>query len=586
VWQAVAIVLAAAVVLLAWRPWEKTDAPASSQVMRFAIHLPITTALIGGAATLAVSPDGKNIVYLALDGPTPVLYLRPMNEFIGHPLQGTENANDPFFSPDGEWIGFFAGSKLKKISIFGGSPQEVCEVGGVLRGGFWADDNTIWYGHINRALYTVPAKGGVPTEVTSLDTSALEISHRFPQVLPGAKGVLFTIKKSNISSFDEAEIAVENLATHQRKTLIHGGSYARYVPTGHILYARGSAIYAVPFDLESMELRGSPIPVIEGGMLSPESGDANYTVSRSGTLVYLPVGSLPTFQVKLVWLDRSGKEKSLLDSLRQYGDGTLSPDGQKLALTIRAANDDVWVYNLKRGTMTRLTFGGGNSDFPIWTPDGNKVMYVSERGRSYKLFWKAWDGSGAEETVGDLNNLDPSSPPAISRDGKYIAYAKGGDIWVMPLDGNGKSQPYIASPAQEYDPAFSPNGKWLSYTSEESGRKEVCVVPFPKQQGKWQISTKGGQFARWLANGKEIVYLEGRTAMKIDVQIQPTFDFGVPQKLFSLPSFTGFFDPYPDGSKFVYGELHGQTSELTNVNVVVGWFDELRQKFSGNAGAR
>jgi Tol biopolymer transport system component/predicted Ser/Thr protein kinase len=578
-WHMTSLVLAIAVAVLAWSPW-RVENSAKLPVMRFPIDLALTTPLVGGAATVAISPDGKSIVYLALSSGTAKLFLRPIDQFTGHVMMGTDGASDPFFSPNGEWVAFFSNGKLKKVSVFGGAPQDLCDIPGFMRGAWWFEDNTIWFGHINSTIYRVPASGGTPVEVTILDSLNKEISHRFPQPLPGGKNVLFTIKHSNISTFDEAVIATENIETHERKVLIRGGSFARYLPTGHVLYARGSAIYAVSFDLRTMEVQGSPLPVIEGGMLIPQSGDANFTVSQTGTLVYVPKGAMNDFQVRLVWYDRLGNRQPFLDSLRAYGDGTFSPDGQKLAMAIRAANDDIWVYQLGRGTLTRLTFGGGNSDLPIWTPDGKRVIYVSERGRVYSIFSKPWDGSGAEEKLGDADGIDGTSTPAISPDGKFIAFGKKGDIWIMPMEGERKSVPFIQSPAFELQPSFSRNGRWLSYVSNESGRSEVYVVPFPKRDGKWQISTDGGSYAWWMSNGKELVYLDGNTVTKVDVQIEPTFDFSIPHKMFVLPSFNGFLDATPDGKKFVFGDVQSRGFDVTQVNVVVNWFDELKKKFA------
>ncbi len=576
-WPVISIVLAIAVVVLVWNPW-RDNSSSKQTVMRFPINLPGETPLVGGAATVAISPDGKNIVYLALSSGTPQLFLRPLDQFSSHLIQGSDGASDPFFSPDGEWVAYFAGGKLKKVSIFGGAPQEICELPGYMRGGWWSSDDWIWFGHINSAIYRVPAKGGSPVAVTALDSTNREISHRFPQPLPDGKTVLFTVKQNNISSFDEAIIATENIETHERKILVRGGSFGRYVSTGHILYARGSVIYAIPYDPDKIEAQGSPTPVIEGGMLIPQSGDANFTVSQTGTLVYVPKGASKDLQVRLIWLDRSGNRQPLLDSLKAYGDGTFSPDGEKLALCMRAANDDIWVYHLRRGTFTRLTFGGGNSDFPLWTPDGKRVIYASERKSTYELFWKPWDGSGAEEKLGDATNLDAASPPAVSPDGKFVAYGKKGDIWIMSLETK-KSEAFIQTPAFESDPSFSSNGRWLSYSSNESGHSDVYVMPFPKHDGKWQISTNGGFLARWMKNGKELVYLEGNKMMKADVQLEPTFDFSAPRKMFDLPSsYSGFLDPAPDGKKFVYGIIESRNFDVRQVNVVVGWFDELRKK--------
>lgn len=580
-WPILTGVLAIAGAVLGWMLWQ-TPSSAPPQVMRFPINLALTTPLVGGAATVAISPDGRNLGYLATSNGTPQLFLRPIDQFASRPIAGTDNANDPFFSPDGEWIAYFANSKLMKVSIFGGAPQEICDIPGFMRGAWWGDDSTIWFGHINSAIYRVPSSGGTPVEVTRLDTTGKEISHRFPQPLPGGKTVLFTIKHSNISSFDEAVIATENIETHERKTLVRGGSFGRYLPTGHIIYARGSQIFAVQFDAKAGETKGSPVPVIEGGMLIPQSGDANFTVSKSGTLVYVPEGTLNNFAVQLVWYDRAGNRQPFIDSARAFGDGTLSPDGQKLAVALRSANDDIWVYHLARKTFTRLTFGGGNSDFPVWSPDGKRVMYLSERRREISLFWKPWDGSGVEEKLGDANGMDGTSPPAFSSDGKYIAYTKQGDIWVMSM-GEKTSQRFIQSPAYEYLPAFSRDGKWLSFTSNESGRNEVYVVPFPKGEGKWQVSTNGGFLASWPGPGKELLYLEGTNMMKVDIIPGSTFDFSIPHMMFKLPSFNGFLDTTPDGKRFVFGEIVSGRTNITQVHVVVGWFDELKRKLEGAA---
>jgi len=579
-WPGLTIVLAIAVAILAWSPWRNQEA-IKLPVMRFPINLPLTAPLVGGASTVAISPDGKYFVYLALSSGNPKLFLRPIDRFTAQPMAGTDGASDPFFSPDGQWVAFFADGKLKKVSIFGGSPQDVCNIPGYMRGGWWTSDNFIWFGHLNSVVYRVPAGGGTPVEATVMDSVKGEISHRFPQPLPDGKTVIFTVKYNNITSFDDAVIAAENIVTHERKILIRGGSFARYVPTGHIMYARGSSIYAVPFDPLAGEIKGTPLPVEEGGMLNPLSGDANYSVSNSGTLVYAPLGSFSGLDASLVWIDRHGSKVPLLDTSRAYADGNLSPDGQKLAMTIRAANDDIWVYQLNRGTLTRITFGGGNSDFPLWTPDGKRVVYVSERGRSVKLFSKPWDGSGSEERLGDSLNLDAASWESVSPDGKMVAYGEQGDIWILPLDHARKPQKVIASPATETNPSFSPDGRWLSYISNESGQNEVYVVPFPDGGGKYQISAKGASYSRWQPDGRTLIYLSGRQVMEVDVKLSPSFDFSPPRKVIDLPeSWNGFWDVTSDGKKFIVGTTKSQEVQTAQVNVVVGWFEELKKKFS------
>ena len=583
IWPLVSVVSILAAVLSFWGPWREHE-NATLPVMRFPINLPLTAPLVGGASTIAISPNGKHFVYLSLSSGIPKLFLRPIDRFTAQPLPGTDGATDPFFSPDGQWIAFFADTKLKKISIYGGSPQDVCVVPGFMRGGWWTADNTIWFGHLNSVVYRVPATGGTPTEVTVMDSIHGEISHRFPQLLPDGKTIIFTVKYNNITSFDDAVIAAENIVTHERKVLIRGGSFARYVPTGHIMYARGSTINAVPFDPVTNELKGTPLPVEEGGMLNPLSGDANYSVSNSGILVYAPLGSFSGLDASLTWIDRKGGTKPLLDTSRAYADGTMSPDGQRLAMTIRAANDDIWVYQLNRGTLTRITFGGGNSDYPIWTPDGKRVIYVSERGRSVRLFSKPWDGSGGEESLGESLNLDISSWESISPDGKTIAFGQNGDIWMLPLDSSRIPKKFVASPAIEGNPSFSPDGHWLSYISNESGQNELYVVPFPHGEGKYQISMKGATFSRWQPDGKTLIFLSQNQVMEVDVKLSPTFDFSPPRKVLDLPaSWNGFWDASADGMSFLLGASKSGDVQAAQVNVVVGWFEELKKKFAENA---
>ncbi len=581
-WPMVSVILGVAVVVLAWSPW-RNEVVTNQAIMCFPINLPLTAPLLQGASTVAISPDGRYIVFLALESGNQKLFLRPLDQFTSKPIPGTEGANDPFFSPDGQWIAFWTNGKLKKASIYGGAPQDICDIS-YMRGGWWTSDNFIWYGHINSSVYRVPASGGTPQEVTILDTANGEISHRFPQLLPDGKTVIFTVKQNNISTFDEAIIAAENISTHERKVLIHGGSYARYLPSGHLMYARGTSIYAVPFDIDKIEANGPPLPVVEGGMLNQLSGDANFCFTNTGTLVYVPIGLRNRGDLTLVLVDRHGSVQPLLETPRPYDEVSLSPDGQKLAMTIRAANDDIWVYQIARGTLTRLTFGGGNSGRPAWMPDGKSIVYVSERRKAISLFRKPWDGSGVEEQLGDETKTDVSARPSFTPDGKIMAYSRLGDIWIMSLDNDRKSKSFIQSSSFENGAAFSPDGHWMSYISNESGRNELYVVPFPKRDGKWQVSTNGALAGGWSRSGKELLYTDGKTVMKVDVKFEPTFDFSSPQKVCDLPSSSfGVYDVTPDGKRFVVGLTRAREVTATQVNVVVGWFDELKKKFSQNS---
>ncbi len=322
-------------------------------------------------------------------------------------------------------------------------------------------------------------------------------------------------------------------------------------------------------------------------MLNPLSGDANYSVSNNGTLLYAPLGVFSGTDLSLKFFDRQGKMSDAIDTTGAYGDGTMSPDGQKLALTIRAANDDIWVYQFHRKTLTRITFGGGNSDFPVWTHDGKNIIYASERGTTWRLFSKPWDGSGKELLLNSEISTDPNSSESISPDGKNIAYGKQGNIWVISSDGSGKPELYISTPANEINPSFSPDGRWLAYESNESGQFELFVVPYPHRGGKYQISTNGASSiapAYWRSDGKSLIYLSNRQVMEVTVTLSPSFDYSPPKKIIDLPdSWNGFFwDVSPDGKIFIITTAKAGPMQTSQVNIVVGWFNELKGKFSGN----
>ncbi|MBI1803793.1 MAG: serine/threonine-protein kinase [Ignavibacteriae bacterium] len=579
-WYLLSGVLAIAVLLLLLSPWRK-DVSATRPVARFSIDLPPNAPLFGGASGLAVSPDGRYLTYTAQIPNTRQLYLHRMDQLTSEPIPGTEDCDDPAFSPDGQWIVFNAAQqKLVKVSIFGGAPEVICLTKGQTRGIWWAADNTIFYGHISSGIYRVSASGGTPEAATSLDSAAGEISHRFPQLLPDGKTIIFTIKQNNITTFDEAVIAAQRLATGERKILVRGGTYARYVPTGHLMYIRGNTIFAVPFDAERLEVKGHPVPIEEGGWMNGGSGQANIDFSNNGVLVFAPAGPRSYDNVALAWMDRHGATHPLLDTLRSYFSASLSPDGQKVATAINAANDDIWVYHIVRGVLTRLTFGGGNNDFPIWSPDGKYVVYGAEKGKSLNIFRKPWDGSEAEERL--TNEVNAQVPKSFTPDGKVLSFEQNGDIWILPLDNERKPWPFIQSPANDGGGYFSPDGRWMAYTSNESGKNEVYVVAFPKREGKWQISNGGGAGAVWSRNGKELFYTNGSSLMVVDVSAGSTFDFSVPRKLCDIPPSTNLQDISPDGQRFLALVSQSQQLTLPRLEVVLEWFEEVKQKFAGN----
>jgi serine/threonine protein kinase/Tol biopolymer transport system component len=577
---AVSGLLVVAVIVMVWMLWrgnQRTPQP----VIRFSFNVPMSIAQGVGSSPLAISPDGKYIVWLGGEGVISQLLLRPIDRMSLQPLPGTENAFDPFFSPDGQWIAAQIGGKLVKLSLFGGTPQNVCAIQGLIRGGWWAKDNTIFFGNISSGIMRVSANGGTPDLVTTLDSTIGEISDRFPQLLPDGKTVIFTIKQGNLASFNEALIAAQRIGSRERKILIHGGTYARYLPTGQLMYAHGKTLYAVPFDPDQLEVKGPPVALFDGGMLNEFSGSASYGVSENGILAYNASGPVSYDRLVMGWMDRNGRISPLINTPRPFADGYLSPDGQRLAVTIQAANDDIWVYQIKRGTLTRLTFEGGNHASPIWSPDGKYIFYSAEHGKSANIYFKPWDGSGREERL--TENPEAQTPTSCSPDGKALTFMQNADIWILPLGKGATARPFIRSPAAEENAVFSPDGRFVAYTSNESGRREIYVVPLPGPGGKWQVSTIGGSNPIWARDGSGLYYLSGKKLMVVDVTLRPTFDFSPGRELCALPdSVVNVSDCTVDGKRFVVTVARSQGSTANQVNVVVGWSEELRKRLEGN----
>ncbi len=574
--------LSIAVILLLWSPWKK-EADTARPSMHFSIDLPENAPVAGGASGVAVSPDGRFAVYSAAIPNGRQLYIHRMDQLTSQPLPGTEAGGEAAFSPDGQWIVFNAANqKLVKVSISGGAPEVLCPTQGPTRGVYWASDNTIYFGQVSNSIARVSANGGTPEAVTTLDTAAGEISHRFPQVLPDGKTIIFTIKQNNITSFDEAIIAAQQIGTTERKILVRGGMYARYIPSGHLVYGRDFTIFAVPFDADRLEVKGAPVQIEAGVWMLAGSGQAAVDFSNNGMLVFAPQGQLTTNNSTLALMDRTGNISPLLDTLRTYVNPVFSPDGKKIATGINAANNDVWIYHIGRAVLTRLTFGGGNNDFPIWSPDGRYVVYSAEKGKSPNLFRKPWDGSGVEERLTSSPNTQTAG--SFTSDGTTLSFNENGDIWILPLDSKGerKPWPFIQSAANEQWGLFSPDGRWMAYTSDESGKNEVNVVAFPKKEGKWQISNGGGDLAGWSLDGKELFYINNNTVMKVDVLTATTFDFSVPQKVCEIPSNANLADISPDGKKFLVVVSRAGRLGIPRLEVVTEWFEVVKGKFAGN----
>jgi serine/threonine-protein kinase len=573
--------LAVGIIITLIAVWTLSSQPTPRPVTRFPLVLPTDQRLTGpGRHIVALSPDGRHLVYTANNQ----LYLRAMDQLEATPMRGTEDtAREPFFSPDGQWVGFYSRGQLKKVSINGGAPVTLCDALNPW-GASWGEDDTIVFGQGGQGIFKVPATGGTAEVLVNADSQKGELYHG-PQVLPGGKAVLFTYRTIG-SNWDDAQIVVQSLETGERQTLIEGGTDARYLPTGHLVYAQVGTVMAVPFDLTRLEVTGGPVPVVEGvAQATVTTGAAHFSVSSLGSLVYVP-DVLLTSGNTLVWVDRNGREQPFTEIQGAFEGPRLSPDGNRLAITIRGGgNIDVWIYELVRGTLTRFTFDAGEDETPIWTPDGQRVAFTASRGGERKILWRPADGSAPEELLQDT--LYHSHISSWSPDGKVLAFEEqspetGYDIWTLSVEGERQPVRFLNTSFEEHWPRFSPDGQWIAYMSDESGRIEIYVQPYPGPGGKWQISSEGGTEPVWSPKGDELFYRNGNKLMVVNIESQPTFNAGTPHLLFEKQYEKGVaglrpnFDVAPDGERFVMVKASEQAAQIY-LTVVLNWFEELKR---------
>jgi serine/threonine-protein kinase len=589
----VAVLLGIVAAVLGWyslRQGQESGQAVMRLSMNLAADAPLVLAAVNPQPNLALSPDGTQLVYVSPNGDTTRLYLRPLDRTEGTPLSGTEGAYAPFFSPDGQWVGFFAEGKLKKVPVQGGLPVSLCDAAGGSRGASWADDGTIIFSPgTSSGLMRVSAAGGEPEVLTTPNGEKGERTHRWPEVLPGAKAVVFVVGDvAQVSYYLDAQIAVQSFETGERKILPVRGTFPRYLPSGHLLFASEGGLFAASFDQARLEITGPAIPVLDDVRHRNDNGAAQFAVSRDGSLIHVAGGSQETKSGIAVY-DRRGTARPLAPQKGLVRDSSLSPDGRRLALSVLSGpNRDIWVLDLTRDTLTRLTFGEGESIQPMWTPDGKRIVFAGVRGgkRGRGLYWKLADGSRSEEELVRLSyELWPGS---WSPDGKLLAYvvadpSNGGDIWVLPLDAERKPWPFKQTKFWEQGPQISPDGRWLAYVSNESGRFEIYVEAFPGPGGKWQISkqvageARPGAIARWAPNGRELFFQSGNRLMSVAVETQPTFSAGAPRQLFELRGAANFVGT-ADGQRFLFQETTEEQLSISQLNVILNWSEELKQR--------
>jgi Tol biopolymer transport system component len=584
--------LMAALVLL----W---PAPVDRRLVRLALDL-------GGTAPenvlvhAAVSSDGSRLVFHARDkdGRT-LLATRRFDEATATLLTGTEGADQPFFSPDGQWIGFFAGNDLRKVPVQGGTPVRLAGVR-TPRGASWGDDDKIVAALTNSAgLSVLAADGGAARSLTTVSPD--DPTHRWPQVLPGAKAVIFTANAPTLNSYEDATIDVQSLETGQRKTVWRGGYSGRYVPTertrGHLVYVRGGVLFAAPFDPVRLEIEGTPARLLEDLAADAGSAAGRFDFSRTGTFIYQSgTGQLP-WAVGVV--DETGKTELLLTKPALYYSPRFSPDGQRVAIGIdNGKGQDIYVYDRQRDVPVQLTYGMQQAADPVWSSDGTHLFFRTY-GASPALWWVRTDGTGQPVRLVDARTAD-IGPDSLSPDGRVLIYSApvedgSEDMWTMALDladidrpKAAMPQPFFHTAANESRPAFSPDGRWVAYQSNESGSAEIYVRPYAgaasTAAGKWQISTGGGTEPMWSRSGRHLFYIVRRQLMVTEYQSAGgRFVAGKPRAWATLPPVgdTGFskIDVAPDGTRVVV-LMRSQPDEnapAPRTNLLLNFFDEIRR---------
>jgi len=543
------------------------EAPPPADPVRFQIVPPEDT-FLQEIAQLAISPDGRQVVFVALKN-VPMLWVRAMDTLETRLLPGTEQGAFPFWSPDSRSIGFFAGGKLKKIQVSGGPPIVLCDVQGG-RGGTWSRDNTIVFAPTNNGtLQRVVSAGGAPVPATTLDKG--ETAHRWPWFLPDGRHFLYLASGGGGAS-GTGVLRVGSLDSSETTSLGPAASNGMY-GSGHLVFVRGSTLMAEPFDPVRREVTGEAFPVLDQ-LLTTQNLYASFSVSATAVMSYGRGGGTPSAQ--LTWFDRAGKSLSKVGDPRSYINLALSPDERRLAASIATgspSNIDIWLVDLARGaTPSRFTFDPANEFDPAWSPDGSEVVFTSARTGPNLLYRHASSGAGQDELLAKQNF--GASAPDVSRDGRFLAYvANGGDVWVLPL-GGGEPAVFLQTPFAEADPAFSPDGRWMAYRSNESGQSQIYVQSFPKGGGKYLISLAGGTAPRWRGDGRELFFLApDGTMMAAGIDTAKDFQATVPQSLFRT-GITSTRDNHPyvvgkDGARFLIPVAERATP--TPITVTLNW---------------
>jgi Tol biopolymer transport system component/predicted Ser/Thr protein kinase len=593
-WIAATGVLAAALIMVLLL--HGSPRPPDANLIRFPVYPPekflfsAPAVITVGQPQFAVSPDGRALAFVASSPGAPrLIWVRGFDELAPRPLPGTENGEYPFWSPDSGSVGFMANGNLKKIHVAGGPVRTVVEGVPDFRGGSWGSDGTIIFGNGNRSIYRVPAAGGAATPVTTIDASEKEGSHRWPHFLPDGRHFLFSVR-SDLA--DRRGVYAGSLDGSVKKLLIRVDSNALYTSPGYLLFLDGNTLVSQPFDAERLELGSQPFPVADQvGRWS--SGNGAFSSSRSGTVAYA-ISDLQSG--RLTWFDRGGNLLGSVGSDGDYTDVRLSPDQKQVAASLvgpTTGNPDIWLTDLTRGSTSRFTAGPALNNAPVWSADGLRIVFrTTRRGGGFVEFYEKSSGGAGREAIvlpweaqvaaGQSNSM---SPPDWSADGRnllYVAATGSGlsELWLLPL-GDRKPVRLASLGSNGMQPSFSPDGRFIVYASDESGKLEVYVQTFPLSDGIWKVSTSGGYEPRWRADGREIYYLsQDRRLMAASVGAGPAF--GVPKPLFqtkvaaAVTPWRTHYVPSRDGSRFLINTLTGDRAPAP-ITVVLNWTAGLKK---------
>ncbi len=547
---------------------------------RLSVMAPAGSTLVEDAVGSAISPDGRMIALTAVDSAgTALLWVRALETLAARPLAGTEHASMPFWSPDSRLVGFFADGKLKKVPIVGGSVEDICDAQ-TGRGGTWNRHGVIVIAPAGEGpLFQVPADGGERRQVTSLDSTRHETAHRFPWFLPDGKHFLFVALPSRAGKFD---VYVGSLDSPKRQHVMEAAGAPVFAEPGYLLFQRNQNLVAQKFDPRRMRLSGEPVALGDAPGGSNATGNRAVTPSIGGALAYINGRVVNT---RLVWLDRSGEERGTLAAPPgRYGFTSLSPDG-RLAAVDRDGGPgeaDIWLLELGRAVATRFTYGPAQNRSPFWSPDGSRILFESDRKGPWDLYVKPTSGAVPETPLLESEALF-KHPFQWSWDGRFTVFDQldarsGWDVWVLPADGASKPAPYLQTPFDERWGSISPDGRWMAYTSNESGRFEIYVQSFPTPGNKYRVSTGGGGGGYWRKDGREILFFgaDGLSVMAVDVQAGTTFHAGAPRALFRLPAGWNGLGAQPDFQRFL-ASLPAGDNAPSSITVVLDWTGALKK---------